>query len=52
MTFMKKVVKQFDELDVDEVIEKVEKIATYFEDDFVKKNANEDSMPCFDYEIN
>ena len=52
MTFMKKVVKQFDELDIDEVIEKVEKVANYFEDDFVKKNANDDELPCFDYELN
>ena len=52
MTFMKKVVKQFDELDIDEVVEKVEKVAGFFEDDFIKKNANDETLPCFDYEIN
>lgn len=52
MTYMKKVVKQFDELDIDDVIEKVEKAANTFEDAFVAKNANDDTLPCFDYEIN
>jgi hypothetical protein len=48
ITYMKKTVKEFDDIEQDELIEKVEAAAVALEDLFVKSF----EWPCFDYEKN